>query len=93
MHRLSRHAASSAAVLRPLGTALAATFGFSFAINLLVLTSRPYMMPVSDRVPATGNRDTLLWLTVLGGASFASDDAVKYKPLANWQAPMASTTR
>jgi PrtD family type I secretion system ABC transporter len=71
------NAPSPFAALRPLQGALIAAFAFSLATNLLVLTSPLYMMQVFDRVLTTGNRDTLLWLTVIGGVAFAAYGALE----------------
>ena len=40
---------------------------FSFAINLLMLTSPIYMLQVYDRVLVSGRVETLVMLTVLAG--------------------------
>jgi PrtD family type I secretion system ABC transporter len=50
---------------RPAFLVLAA---FSFAINLLVLTSPLYMMQVFDRVLSSGRLETLFFLTLIAGA-------------------------
>jgi len=42
---------------------------FSFAINLLMLTSPLYMLQVYDRVLVSGRIETLVMLTVLAGAA------------------------
>ena len=42
---------------------------FSFAINLLMLTSPIYMLQVYDRVLVTGRVETLVLITILAGAA------------------------
>lgn len=54
-----------AAALRPHWPALAATFAFSAAVNLLMLTSPLYMLQVYDRVLASRSEETLVTLSLL----------------------------
>jgi len=45
--------------------ALRGLFGFSFAVNLLLLVSPLYMLQIYDRILSSGSSDTLIWLTVI----------------------------
>ena len=40
-------------------------FGFSLAVNLLLLVSPLYMLQIYDRVLSSGSADTLIWMTVI----------------------------
>lgn len=53
--------------LQALRSGFLAVIGFSFAINLLMLSSPLYMLQVYDRVLTSQSMDTLLWLTVVIG--------------------------
>lgn len=46
--------------------------GFSMVINLLMLAPSIYMLQIYDRVVATGNRSTLLMLTLIVSALFVT---------------------
>ena len=50
---------------------LAAVFGFSMAINLLMLAVPLYMLQIYDRVLASQSVATLVWLTLLVGGALA----------------------
>jgi PrtD family type I secretion system ABC transporter len=50
---------------------------FSFAINLLVLTSPLYMMQVFDRVLSSGRVETLIFLTLIAGVFVLSLGALE----------------
>ena len=51
--------------------AFAVVAGFSFFINLLILTSPLYMLQVFDRVLTGGRWETLLMLTIIAGIALA----------------------
>lgn len=52
-------------------------FGFSLALNLLVLTSPLYMMQVYDRVLASGSYETLALLTMIAAAALMAYGALE----------------
>ena len=54
-----------AASFRRLGGLLAIVAGFSFAINLLVLTAPLYMLQIYDRVLASRSAESLFFLTIV----------------------------
>jgi len=56
-------------VPRTLTTGLSAAFGFSFFVNLLVLTSPIFMLQVFDRVLMTGQVETLIYLTIIAAVA------------------------
>lgn len=60
-----------AKALAAVRSALAATVGFSFFINLLMLTAPLYMLQVYDRVLGSRNETTLLMLTLVAGGLLA----------------------
>lgn len=51
---------------------------FSFLINFLMITPSIYMLQVYDRVVSTGNKSTLLMLTIIIAALFISMTALEW---------------